>query len=305
MRIFVTGATGFVGSAVVRELIGAGHRVLGLARSDSAAAAVAAAGAEVHQGTLEDPDSLRRGAAASDGVIHTAFIHNFANIAASAEIDKLAITALGDALAGSSRPLVVTSPIGLLASGRIGTEADAPDPNSVGAHRMASEQTALSLAARGVRVSVVRLAPSVHGDGDHAFVPALIRIAREKKVSAYIGDGRNRWSAVHRLDAAHLFRLALEKGPAGSTFHGVAEEGVATREIAEIIGRKLSVPVVSKSREEASEHFGWLARFFGSDISASSAQTQSELGWRPRQPGLIADLERGRYFDAAATQSTG
>jgi nucleoside-diphosphate-sugar epimerase len=296
MRIFVTGASGFVGSAVVQELIGAGHRVLGLARSDSSAKAVAAAGADVHHGTLEDLDSLRHGAATCDGVIHTAFIHNFANMTASAEIDKLAIGALGEALAGSNRPLVVTSPIGLLTPGRVSTEADAPDPSSPGAHRMASEQTALSLATRGVRVSVVRLPPSVHGDGDHGFVPALIRIAREKGVSAYIGEGRNRWSAVHRLDAAQLFRLALEKGHAGATYHSIGEEGVTTRAIAETIGRKLQLPVVSKSREQASEHFGWLARFFGNDMPASSAQTQSRLGWRPQQPGLIADLEQGGYF---------
>lgn len=296
MRIFVTGATGFIGSAVVQELINAGHRVLGLARSDTSAAAVAAAGAEVHRGSLEDLDSLKRGALAADGVIHTAFIHNFANMAASAEIDRLAIEALGDALAGSHRPLVIASPIGLLTPGRVGTEADKPDANSAGAHRLASEQTALSLATHGVRASVVRLPPSVHGEGDHGFVPALIRIAREKKASAYIGDGRNRWSAVHRLDAAHLFRLALEQGRAGATFHGVAEEGVATREIAEAIGRKLQVPVESKSREQAGEHFGWLARFFGNDMPASSTQTQQQLGWRPRQPGLIADLEHGHYF---------
>jgi nucleoside-diphosphate-sugar epimerase len=305
MRIFVTGASGFIGSAVVQELIGAGHRVLGLARSDAAAAAVSDAGADVHRGTLEDLDSLRRGATECDGVIHTAFIHNFANIAASAKTDELAIEALGGALAGSNRPLVVTSAIGLLTPGRIGTETDVPDPSSPGAHRMASEQTALSLAAQGVRVSVVRLPPSVHGDGDHAFVPALIRIAREKGAAAYIDDGRNRWSTVHRFDAARLFRLALEQGHAGATYHGVGEEAVTTRDVAETIGRRLQVPVVSKPRERAGEHFGWLARFVGNDMPASSAQTQSQLGWRQRQPGLIADLEHGRYFETQATQSTG
>lgn len=301
MRVFVTGASGFVGSAVVKDLIEAGHSVLGLARSDSSAAAVEAAGADVHRATLEDLDSLRRGAAACDGVIHTAFIHNFANMAASAEIDRLVIAALGDALAGSNRPFVVTSPIGVLTPGRVGTETDTPDPNSAGAHRMASEQIALSLATRGVRVSIVRLPPSVHGDGDHGFGPALIRIAGEKGVSAYMGEGRNRWSAVHRLDAAQLYRLALEKGHAGATYHAVADEGVTTRDIAETIGRRLQLPVVARSREQASEHFGWLARFFGNDMPASSAQTQSQLGWRPRQPGLIADLEQGSYF----SQSTG
>ncbi len=297
MRVFVTGATGFIGSAIVEELIRAGHRVLGLARSDAAAESLAAARAEAHRGALDDHDSLKRGAAASDGVIHTAFIHDFSNIEASGETDRLAIETIGAALAGSGRPFVVTSAIGLLAHGRVGTENDAPDPSTGGSHRVASERTALSLASCGVRVSVVRLPPSVHGDGDHGFVSFLIRIARDKGVSAYVGDGRNRWSAVHRLDAAHLYRLALEKGPAGATFHGVADEGVPTREIADGIGRRLKLPVVSKSREEAAAHFSWLARFFALDIAASSTQTRERLGWRPREPGLSADLERGRYFE--------
>ncbi len=267
MRVFVTGATGFIGAAVVQELIGAGHHVIGLARSDAAAKALAAASAEAHRGAL-------------------------------GEIDRLAIEALGAALAVSERPLVVTSAIGLLAPGRVGTEVDAPDSNSGGAHRIASEGAALSLASRGVRVSVVRLPLSVHGEGDHAFIPALIRFAREKGVSAYLGEGRNRWPAVHRLDAAHLFRLALEKGLAGARFHGVADEGVPTRDIADAIGRRLSVPVVSKSLNQAADHFSWLGRFFALDVPASSTRTQEELGWRPRQPGLLSDIERGHYFEA-------
>ena len=231
-------------------------------------------------------------------MIHTAFIHDFSNIAAAGETDRLAIEALGGALAGSSRPLVVTSAIGLLAPGRIGTEDDAPDSHSGAAHRLASEAAALALASRGVRATLVRLPPSVHGDGDHAFVPALIAVARAKGVSAYPGEGRNRWPAVHRLDAAHLFRLALEKGPAGARFHGVADEGVPTRDIAEVIGRRLGVPVVSKSLDESAAHFGWLARFFALDVPASSARTRQQLGWSPRQAGLLPDLEQGRYFDA-------
>jgi len=297
MRVFVTGATGFIGSAIVQELIGAGHQVLGLARSEAAAKSLAAAGAEVHRGTLDDADSLRRGAANSEGVIHTAFNHDFSNMIAAAATDRLAIEALGDTLAGSGRPFVVTSALGLLEGGRVGTEADAPAPSSAGAHRIASETTALSLASRGVRVSVVRLPPSVHGDGDQGFVPALIRIAREKGVSAYLGEGRNQWSAVHRLDAAHLYRLALEKGPAGTVFHGVADEGVPTRDLADVIGRRLGVPVVSIPVEQAADHFTWLGRFFARDIPASSTRTREQLGWNPRQPGLLADLERGHYFD--------
>jgi nucleoside-diphosphate-sugar epimerase len=296
MRVFVTGATGFVGTAVVQELIAAGHEVLGLARTEAAAKAVAAAGAEAHRGSLEDAESLRRGAKGAEGVIHAAFIHDFGKMAAAAETDKLAIETLGAVLAGSNRPFVVTSAIGLLASGRIGTEADAPDSNSGGAHRIASEEAALALASRGVRVSVVRLPSSVHGEGDHGFVPALIRIAREKGVSAYIGDGSNRWAAVHKKDAAAVFRLALEKGPAGTRFHAVGDEGVRTRELAEAIGRGLALPVVSKPLAQAAEHFTWLARFFTGDVPASSARTQQQLGWQPRELGLLADLAHGHYF---------
>ncbi len=294
MRVFVTGATGFIGSAIVKELTAAGHQVLGLARSDKGAASLAAAGANVHRGSLEDLESLRSGAAAADGVIHTAFIHDFNNYGPAAEADQHAIETLGAALVGSNRPLIVTSGTLLLQrQGPLAMEEDAPNPS----FPRKSEEAAPALASRGVRVAVLRLPPSVHGAGDHGFVPFLIGIARKKGVSAYIGDGLNRWPTVHRLDAAHLYRLALEKGSAEANYHGVADEGVPTRDIAHVIGRRLNVPVVSKSREEAAGHFGWMAHFFGIDGPASSAQTQQQLGWRPTQPGLIADLEE-HYFQS-------
>ena len=297
MRVFVTGATGFIGTAVVRELIDAGHQVLGLARSDASAKSLVAAGAQVHRGSLENLDSLRSGAAAADGVIHTDFIHDFSNYGPAAEADRRAIETLGAAVAGSDRLFIVTSGILLVQrKGALATEEDAPNPN----FPRKSEEAVLGLAARGVRASVLRLPPSVHGHGDHGFVPGLIGIAQEKGVSAYIGDGLNRWPAVHRLDAAHLYRLVLEKGTAGANYHGVADEGVPTREIAAAIGHGLNVPVVSKSREEAADHFGWLAHFFGTDAPASSAQTRERLGWRPVQPGLIADLNAEHYFEHAA-----
>ena len=293
MRVFVTGATGFIGSAIVQELRGAGHRVLGLARSEKAAQALAAAGAEAHRGALDDLDSLRRGAAAADGVIHLAFNHDFAEYVAAGETDRHAIEALGTALAGSNRPLVVTAGLAGLAPGRVGTEED-----ELAAGPRVSEQAALALAARGVRASVVRLAPSVHDDGDYGFVPTLIGIARQTGEAAYVGEGLNRWPAVHRLDAARLFRLALEQGAAGARYHGVADEGVALRDLAAVIGRHLNLPAVSKSPEEAADHFGWMARFVGMDAPASSALTQQRLGWRPTHPGLLADLDAGSYFSA-------
>jgi nucleoside-diphosphate-sugar epimerase len=293
MRVFVTGATGFVGSAVVQELIDAGHRALGLARNDAAAKSLSAAGAEVHRGSLEDLNSLNAGAAKADGVIHLAFIHDFNNYGPAAEADRRAIEALGAALEGSSKPLVVTS--GTLVVERKGplvTEDDKHNPN----FPRKSEDAAFALAARGVRASVVRLPPSVHGEDDHGFVPMIINTAREKKVSAYLGDGMNRWPAVHRFDAAHLYRLVLEKGTAGAAYHAIGDQGIPTKEIAEAIGRGLRLPVVSKSGEDATNHFGWMTRFFSLDGPASSKRTEQELGWRPTHRGLIEDMEKADYF---------
>jgi nucleoside-diphosphate-sugar epimerase len=300
MRVFITGATGFVGSAVVQELIVAGHQVLGLARSEEGAESLKEAGAGVHRGDLHDLESLRSGAAASDGVIHTAFIHDFNNYGPAAEADKRAIETLGSALAGSDRPLIVTS--GSLLVRREGPLATEDDP-PVSDFPRKSEDAAKELASRGVRVSTLRLPPSVHGDGDHGFVPMIIAIAQEKGVSAYIGDGHNRWPAVHRLDAAVLYRLVLEKGSAGASYHAIGDEGVPAREIAEAIGHKLNLPAVAKSSEEAVGHFGWMARFFAIDGPASSAKTRQQLGWNPTRPGLIADLEHGQYFETSAASS--
>ncbi|MEO5820873.1 MAG: SDR family oxidoreductase [Vicinamibacteraceae bacterium] len=293
MRIFVTGATGFIGSAVVQNLLGAGHQIVGLSRSDAAADALTSVGASVHRGSLEDLDSLRAGASAADGVIHLGFIHDFSRFAENCEIDRHAITALGSALAGSNRPLVVTSGIGLLPQGRIATEDSAPAGQNP---RVASEEAARAVAGRGVAVSIVRLPPSVHGDGDHGFVPILITLARDTGVSAYVDGGDNRWTAVHRLDAARLFRLAIEKAEPEAVYHGVAEQGIAFREIAEAIGRRLGLPVVSRTKEQAAAHFGWFAHFAALDVPASSAHTRDALGWRPTQAGLLEDLERPSYF---------
>ncbi|HEY2575165.1 MAG TPA: SDR family oxidoreductase [Streptosporangiaceae bacterium] len=303
MHVFVTGATGFVGSAVVAELLGAGHEVTGLARSDEAAAALTAAGAGVRRGSLDDPGSLHSGAAAADGVIHLAFKHDFSDFAAAGATDLRAVETMGEALAGTGKPFVITSGTLMLtriAPGRVGTEQDRPDPQAPPLPRVASEAAALALAGRGVRSSVVRLSPTVHGPGDHGFVPRLIEIARGKGIAAYVGDGANHWPAVHRLDAARLFRLALESAPAGSVLHGAAEQGVPFRDIAGAIGRHLDLPVTAITREEADAHFGFLAAFVPLDNLTSSAATQELLGWRPEHPALLADLDEGHYFAPAA-----
>jgi nucleoside-diphosphate-sugar epimerase len=294
MRIFVTGATGWIGSAVIPELLKGGHQALGLARSDTAAASVAALGAEVHRGDLADLDSLRAGAAACDGVVHLGYNHDFSRMQAAAQTDVAAIDAIGAALEDTDRPFVVASGVLGLVSGRVATERDIPDP---GIHpRIAGIQAAMSFTARGVRPSSVRFAPTVHGTGDHGFMATLVGIAREKGVSGYIDDGSNRWPAVHRLDAANLVRLAVDKAPAGAALHAVAEQGVPTRAIADAIGRGLNLPVVSIPTDKAGDHFGWIARFFSLDAQASSAATRQLLGWNPVQPGLIADLDAGHYF---------
>jgi nucleoside-diphosphate-sugar epimerase len=295
MRVFVTGATGFIGSAVVRELIAAGHQVLGLTRSDKGAAALAAAGAGIHRGSLADLDSLTSGAAASDGVIHLAFDHDFSKWAENCEADRHAIEALGSGIAGSGRLLIVTSgTAAAFTPGRLSTEEDAPNAPIP---RVASEAAAAAVAARGGHVSVMRL-PQVHDPRKQGLITYLIAVAREARVSAYVGDGLNRWPAVHLLDAARLYRLALEQGVAGARYHAVAEEGVALREIAEAVGRSLNVPVVAKSPEQAARHFGWLAALIGADIPASSALTRELLDWHPSGPGLISDLRDARSFES-------
>ncbi len=306
MRIFVTGASGWIGSAVVPELIGAGHQVTGLARSDASADALAAAGAEVRRGSLDDLETLRDAAGASDGVIHLAFKHELAfsgDFEGAAGADRRAVETFGEALAGSDRPLVIASGMLGLAPGRVATERDAHGPAEATAGfgsgpqtRWETSELVLSMAERGVRSSIVRLPPTNHGDGDNGFIAMVVAIARDKGVSGYIGDGANRWPAVHRLDSAQLFRLAVEKAPAGSTLHASAEEGVPIRDVAETIGRRLDVPVVSIPPGDAGEHFTWLGGFLATDSPASSELTQELLDWHPVQPGLIADLDEGHYF---------
>jgi nucleoside-diphosphate-sugar epimerase len=300
---------GWIGSATVVNLIGSGHQVLGLARSDASAAALAAAGAEVQRGTIDDLATLRAAAAGSDGVVHLAFKHDLAfsgGFQEAADADRRAVETFGEALAGSGRPLVIASGTLGIAPGRVATESDGHGPESPLAHagagpraRWATAEMTLALASRGVRSSVVRLSPTVHGEGEHGFVASLIATARDKGVSGYIGDGSNRWPAVHCLDAARLFRLAVEEAPAGSTLHGVADEGVPVREIAEVIGRHLEVPVVSISPEDAGGHFTWLAGFLGLDSPASSALTRELLGWEPEHPALIDDLEKNYFRDTS------
>jgi nucleoside-diphosphate-sugar epimerase len=293
MRIFVTGASGWIGTATVAELLEAGHQVVGLARSDTAAATIAAAGAQVRRGSLHDLDVLAAGAADCDGVVHLGYSHDFTRMEAAAATDAAALTAILTALEGTGRPLAMASGVLGLVAGRTVTEQDAADP---GRHpRIAAANTALSYAERGVRTSAVRFAPTVHGPGDHGFIAALAAVARDKGVSAYVGDGASRWPAVHRLDAARLVRLAVEQAPAGTNLHAVAEQGVPSRDIAEAIGRSLNLPVASVPADQAAAHFGWIGPFFAIDCTASSALTQERFGWRPEQPGLIADLDAGHY----------
>lgn len=294
MLVFLTGATGFVGSVVTQELLNHGHQVLGLARSDANAGTLTAAGAQVHHGELTDLESLRSAALQADAVIHCGFIHDFSKFQENCDIDANAIEALGSTLAGTNKPLIVTSGTALVSPGSVATEDIPASPPSAAVPRR-SEQTAFAFTDKGVRTSAIRLPPTVHGAGDHGFVPILINLAREKGTAAYIGDGANRWPAVHRLDAAVLYRLVLEKGAAGACYHAVADTGVPFRDIAGAIGRGLNLPVVSKSGEEVPAHFGWFSHFAGLDAPASSEWTRQQLGWNPTQPSLIPDMDE-HYF---------
>jgi nucleoside-diphosphate-sugar epimerase len=294
MRVFVTGAAGFIGTATTKELIANGHQVIGLARSDANAEAIKKMGAQVHRGSLEDTESLKSGAAKADGVIHLAFIHDFAKFAENGQIDKRAIEAMGSVLEGTNKPLVVTSGTGFLAPGRLATEDDVARAGE-GVPRV-SEHAAFEFASRGVRAMAIRL-PQVHGgEGKAGFVGYLYDVAREKRVAAYVGDGHERWPAAHRLDVARLYRLALEKGRAGVAYHAVADEGVTTRTMAEVFAKHLNVPVRSITPEEVPAHFGWIGMFASLDMPASSAKTQAELGWKPKEIGLIADISQPGYF---------
>jgi len=294
MRVFITGATGFIGTTIVQELISAGHQVLGLARSDASAQKLIDAGAEVHRGDLEDLDSLRAGAASADGVIHAGFIHDFTRFQEVCEVDKKAIEVIGDVLAGSDRPLIVTSGTALVSPGKLATEDIIPAFNP--AWPRASEQAADALCGRGVRAAVVRLSPSVHGEEDkHGFVPILINTAREKGFSAYIDNGLNQWNAVHRLDAAHLFRLALENAEPGARYHAAAEQAITVKSIAEAIGLQLHIPVKSIAPEAADEHFSWFAHMAAINCPASSKLTQERLNWHPTHSTLLSDIDKGVY----------
>lgn len=300
MRVFVTGATGFIGSALIPQLLAAGHQVVGLARSEASAQALRAAGAEAVVGSLEDLDILKKAAQDSDGVIHLAFRHDIAfsgGFEEAAQSDLKAVQALGEGLAGTGRPLVIASGLQSLKPGEMATEHDFPalEGNPMVTARARTARAALDLAEQGVRSSVLRMAPTNHGEGDHGFVAQLVALARQKGVSAYIGDGQQRWSATHRLDTAELFRLALEKAPAGSVLHGAAEGEVKVRDIAEAIGRQLNVPTVSLTPEQGAEHFGWLMVLLATDSPISSTVTRELVGWNPSQPGLIADIEQGHY----------
>lgn len=295
MRVFVTGATGWVGAAVVQDLVAAGYQVLGLTRSDAGAASLAAAGAQAHRGSLEDLESLRRGAAQADAVIHTAFNHDFSRYAENSEMDRLAVETLGAELEGSDRPLLVTSELPFLGPGAVATEADAFHPVP-GPFVRQSEAAVDALAARGVRATAVRMPLSVHGHGDHGFVPTLISIASAKGVSGYPGDGLNRWPATHRRDVARVFRLALERGAAEGPYHAIAEGGVPFKAIADVIGRRLGLPVAALSSEASADHFGWFAMFAEMSLSATSLRTRALLNWEPEHPGLLSDMEHAGYF---------